>query len=308
LTVFDPNSPEFTRRTPTPTPRETSRTQLFVTRHSTFFVLAGILVAQLLLLSIQITRANNDRLIRIWAVSAFAPFERVLRASVEGAAHSWTRLHELWRAQQQNDELQTELVAARNEIQQLTEQASEARRLRALLDFKSRLPFQTVAAEVIAASPGPSSNAILIDKGRDTGLTADLAVITLEGIVGKTIAVFPHTSQVLLISDPDSGVGCILEKTRVQGVLKGSRDNLGRVHYIMNEEPVSVNELVLTSGLDQVYPKGLPVGKVIGVGDGNIYKEILVKPSAPLNRLESVLVILKPSSAQEQALNLPHRP
>lgn len=308
MTVFDPNSPEFTRRAPTPSPREIPRMQLFVTRHAAFFILTGVLVAQLLLLSVQITRANNDRLIRHWAVSAFAPFERILSLSVGTVTHSWTMMHDLWRAQRQNEELQIQLVAARTQIQQLAGQASEAERLRTLLELKNQLPYQTLAAEVIAASPGQSSNAILIDKGKDSGLTVDLAVITPEGIVGKTIAVFPRTSQVLLITDPDSGVGCTLEKTRVQGVLKGSRNNLGQVHYIMNEESVSVNEMVLTSGLDQVYPKGLPIGTVIRVGDGNIYKDIWVKPSAALNRLETVLVVLKPSSAQQQALNLPRHP
>ena len=81
-----------------------------------------------------------------------------------------------------------------------------AERLRAVLDFKKRLPFHTVAAEVIASSPGVGLNAIFIDKGSDAGLTADLAVIAPNGIVGKILAVFPHTAQVLLMSDPSSGV------------------------------------------------------------------------------------------------------
>lgn len=293
--MFDPNSPEFTRPL-TPPPREAPRMQLFVARHTPFFILLGVLVAQLLLLSLQITRSNNVRLIRVWAVAVFGPFQRSLRGGFDATAQSWRIFRDLWQAQQQNQELHIQLVATHSQIRQLSEQAAEAQRLRALLEFKNQLPFQTVAAEVIAASPGQSSNAIFIDKGMDSGLIADLAVITPAGIVGKIIAVFPHTAQVLLITDPDSGVGCALEKSRVQGVLKGSGNNRGQIHYIMNEEPVTVGEAVVTSGLDQIYPKGLPIGTVLTTGEGNIYKSITLQPSAALNRLETVLVVLKPSS------------
>lgn len=306
--MFDPNSPEFTRPVQ-PLSREGPEVmQAFVARHRPFFILLGVLVAQLLLLSIQITRNHNVRLIQVWTVAALDPFERVLRGAVDSTTQAWRTYRDLWRAQQQNQELHVQLVAARSQIQQLSEQASEAERLRALLDFKNRLPFQTVAAEVLAASPGESSNALFIDKGMDSGLSSDLAVMTPAGIVGKIIAVFPHTAQILLITDPASGVGCILGQSRVQGVLKGSGRNLCQLLYVMNEEPVSAGEEVLTSGLDQVYPKSFPVGTVLRAGEGNIYKSIVVKPAVALGRLEAVLVVLKPTSGQQQALNLPGRP
>ena len=156
-------------------------------------------------------------------------------------------------------------------------------------------------------APGENSNAIFIDKGSDSGLTADLAVITPEGVVGKILAIFPHSAQVLLITDPSSGVGVTLAQSRVQGILKGGSNSFCDLHYVMNEEVVTRGEAVVTSGLDQVYPKGLPVGTVVNVGDGNIYKTINVKPSVDLNRLEMVLVVLKPAAAEQQALTLPLR-
>lgn len=284
------------------------RVQAFVARRRAFFILLGVLVAQLLLLSAQITRDHKVRLIQVWAVAVFDPFARALRGMADATTGAWKSYRELWQAQQQNFELQIQLVAARSEIQQLTEQAAEARRLRDLLAFKNRLPFQTVAAEVIATSPGEASTAIFIDKGTDAGLTSDLAVITPAGIVGKTIAVFPHTAQVLLITDPASGVAGTLERSRVQGILKGGTLNLCQVHYVMNEASVSVGEIVLTSGLDQIYPKGLPVGSVIQTAEGNIYKKVTVAPAAALDRLETVLVVLKPRSGELQALTSPARP
>jgi rod shape-determining protein MreC len=234
--------------------------------------------------------------------------ERSLRGLLDVSSRAYTTYRHLWHAQQENQELHVQLVAAQVQVQRLAEQAGETERLRNLLQFKNQLAFQTVAAEVIASSPGENSNAIFIDKGWDAGLVSDLAVITPEGVVGKILAIYPHSAQVLLLADPSSGVGVTLSQTRVQGILKGDGGNLCDVHYVMNEEPVARGEAVVTSGLDQIYPKGLPVGTVVQVGDGNIYKNIVLKPAADLNRLEMVLVVLKPSASQQQALNLPTRP
>jgi rod shape-determining protein MreC len=303
--MFDPNSPEFTR--PVQTIREGPRMQAFVASHRPFFLLVGVLLAQLLLLSVQITRNNNVRLIRVWTVALCEPFQRSLRGVLNASTRAWKTYGGLWHAQQENQELHLQLVAAQSQVQRLSEQAAEAQRLRALLDFRNQLPFQTVAAEVIATSPGENSHSIYIDKGSDSGLTPDLAVITPQGIVGKILAVFSHTSHVLLISDPLSGVGILLAQSRIQGVLKGGEQNLCEVHYVMNEEPVTAGEALVTSGLDQIYPKGLPVGTVVQASEGNIYKKILVKPVVDLSRLETVLVVLKSSETQQQALNGPDR-
>ena len=300
--TFDPNSPESgaSRR---PVTRDGPNVQAFIARHRPSFVLATVLVAQLLLLSLQITRNNDVRLIRVWAVAVVDPFQRSLRGITDISLGAWRTYRHLLRAQQENQQLRTQLASVQSQLLQLSEQAAESGRLRALLDFKNQLLFQTVAAEVIASSPGENSNAIFIGKGVDAGLTSDLAVITPEGIIGKTIAVFSHSSQVLLLTDPSSGVGVMLEKTRVQGVLKGDSRNLCLIRYIMNEEPVAPGEAVLTSGLDQIYPKGLRVGSVVETSAGNIYKNVEVKPAADLSRLETVLVVLKPNSTQQQALN-----
>jgi len=282
---------------------------VFIRRHRSFFTLLAVVIAQVLLLSLQITRNNHVPLIRYWAVEVFDPFERSLGGLMNVASTAYRTYRHLWHAEQENQELHIQLVAAQAQIQRLGEQAGETERLRALLDFKNQLPFQTMAAEVIAStmgntsSPGENSNAISIDKGLDSGLTSDLAVITPEGVVGKTLAVFSHQAQVLLITDPSSGAGVTLAQSRVQGILKGGSNGFCDLHYVMNEEVVNRGEAVVTSGLDQIYPKGLPVGTVMNVGDGNIYKTINVKPSVDLNRLEMVLVVLKPAAAEQQALN-----
>lgn len=277
-----------------------------VSRHASLVALLGVLLAQLLLLSVQITRNQNVRLIHIWTATAFGPFERSFHAVVEGTAQSWTAVHELWADRQASQVLGSQLVLARARIEELSQKAAEVDRLRALLDFKSRLSYRSVAAEVIAASPGIGSTAVAINRGEDSGITPDLPVVTPGGVVGKVVAVYPHTAQVLLITDPSCGVGCIVGIHGLQGILKGSGQDQCGLNYIMDEEKVSPGEAVLTSGLDQVYPKGLLVGYVVRAEDGNIYKRITVKPAVSLSRLENVLVLFKSTPEQRQAMNASH--
>jgi len=125
-------------------------------------------------------------------------------------------------------------------------------------------------------------------------------------VVGKVAAVYAHTAQVLLITDPSCGVGCILEQSRIQGILKGAGVEQCSLHYIMDDQKVAAGEAVVTSGLDQVYPKGLLVGYVARAESGNIYQRIAVKPAASLSRLENVLVLFESTSRPEEVSNLRH--
>jgi rod shape-determining protein MreC len=306
--MYDPHASDLLPPDRPPEREAPEKVQIFVLRHRAFFVLLGVLAAQLLLLSAQITRNHKVRLIQVWAVALFDPFGRALHAVSDTTTGTWRTYRGLLETHEQNRELQIQLASARADIQKLSEQAAEGRRLRELLEFKSQLPFQTIAAEVIATSPGETSNAIFIDKGTDAGLVPDMAVITPAGIVGKTIAVFPRSSQVLLITATASGVASALERSRVQGIVKGGGQIRCTLHYVMNETRVAAGEMILTSGLDQIYPKGLLVGTVAQVDDGNIYKSIQLRPAVALDRLEAVLVVLKPRSSEMQALNAPARP
>jgi rod shape-determining protein MreC len=278
-----------------------------VARHTSFCVLLGVLLGQLLLLSIQVTRNQNVRLINIWAAEVFGPFERGSHGAIESTVEAWASVHDLWAYNEANKEMGSELVIARARIQQLTEKASEVDRLKALLQFKEQSPYKTVAAQVIAASPQDGPTTVVIDRGRDAGIEADMPVITPEGVVGKIAAVYAHTAQILLITDPTSGVGCLLEQSRIQGVLKGSSGNQCELHYVMDDQNVPAGEPVITSGMDQVYPKGLLVGHVVRSEEGNIYRQIAVKPAASLNRLESVLVLFKSTTTEEQKEVAQHR-
>jgi len=174
----------------------------------------------------------------------------------------------------------------------LSEDAVQAHRLQSLLAFKEQFIAQTVAAQVIGSSGSDLSRSIYIDKGDSAGLKPDMAVITAGGIVGKVWLVYPSTSLVLMINDQSSGVGVFTEKSRLQGVLRGTPNGELILERVMSDEQVSPGEAVLSSGGDQIFPKGLPVGTISKVSPGrDMFLNIRVKPAADLNRLEEVLVV-----------------
>lgn len=293
--MFEATSSETQRPAAPRTPEAPEIMQAFVLRHLSLLILVVVVLAQLALLAFQATRKHNVRLIHLWAAAAFDPFERSLHGVTDATAGAWDSVHDLSAAEREDQQLRYELAKARARILQLSEEGAENARLRKALNLQSQLPYPTIAATVIAASPGTSS-VITIDKGTIAGLSPDLPVITPGGVVGKTVAVFSRTAQVLLITDRASGAGSELEKDGTQGVLKGNGDGLCQLDYVVKENPVSPGDLVVTSGLDQIYPKGLLIGKVVKVSDGNIYKAITVMPAAALDRLETVLVFLQPAN------------
>jgi rod shape-determining protein MreC len=260
-------------------------------------VLAAVLVLQIIGLAAQVertTEAGPTRLIRVWAISTVTPLTRGIVHTQDWFSDTWHNYVWLRNVRKENDDLKNEIVQMKMREVRLIEDANQARRLQLLLGFKESYIAKTVPAQVISTTGSEFSRAIYIDKGQKDGIAQDMPVITAEGIVGKVLRAFPTTSLVLLINDPTSGAGVILEKSRLQGILKGSPNGATVVHNIMTDEKVEPGDRVLTSGGDRVFPKGLPVGTVMSVGPGqDLFLNIRVKAAAPINRLEEVLVITK---------------
>jgi len=265
-------------------------------RYRNLIILVGVLFLQVLGLAVQVKRGGGDtentRLIRIWAVGAITPFERGVVWVQSGVGNLWHNYFYLRGVRAENRDLKAQIEQMRVEQVRLSEDAAQARRLQTLLAFKEQFISKTVAAQVIGSSGSDLSRIIYIDKGTDAGLQRDMAVITADGIVGKVMLVYPSVSQVLLINDQTSGVGAILEKSRLQGVLRGTPAGEVVLEKVMSDEPVLPGEKVLTSGGDQIFPKGLPVGTVTKVSPGaELFLNIRVKPVANLSKLEEVLVV-----------------
>jgi rod shape-determining protein MreC len=258
-------------------------------------VLAAVLVLQVIGLAVQVQRTTESgptRLIRIWAISIVTPLTRTIVHTQDWFSDTWHNYLWLRGIRSENEDLKNQIVQMKMREVRLIEDANQARRLQILLGFKESYVSKTVPAQVISTTGSEFSRAIYIDKGQKDGIAPDMPVVVPEGIVGKVLRVLPTTSLVLLINDPTSGAGVILEKTRLRGVLKGSPNGATILQNVMSDEKVDVGEHIVTSGGDKVFPKGLPVGTVASVTPGqDLFLNIRVRPSAPVGRLEEVLVI-----------------
>ncbi len=264
-------------------------------RHRSLTLLLFMLAAQVLLLAVQIKSPAQVRLIRVWAVEIVAPLGRAATWSTDGIGGGWSHYVALRHLRQDNEELQSEVDKLKLRNTELEGRAAEADRLATLLAFREEhAEVSTLAARVIGGSPDSGSHIVFISRGSRDGLRRDMGVITPEGVVGKILAVFPDTSQVLLVNDKDSGVGALLAGSRTQSPVRGSGDPLLGMEYVSNDVKISAGEAVLTSGQDRIFPKDLPVGTVVTAKPDthSPFQQIFVKPAAHLDQLEEVLVLL----------------
>jgi rod shape-determining protein MreC len=261
-------------------------------------------VLQVLLLAVQIRRDSQGRLLRVWTVGAVSPLGRAGAWGVGGIRDIWRHYFALQNTSRENERLRKETETLKLQLNQLQSKASEADRLAGLLEFRqSHQEVPMLAARVIGASADTASRTIYLDRGQREGIRRNMGVITPDGIVGKVIETYRDTSQVLLLTDRDSGVGAMLADSRIQSPIGGSGEPLLTMKYVPNDDTVNAGEHVVTSGMDRIFPRDLPVGTVTDVKPGNPFKHIRVRPAANLERLEEVLVLLtlEPLESKKEA-------
>jgi rod shape-determining protein MreC len=254
-------------------------------------VLVVVVMAQVLYLAYQVRTNRDERLIRVWAVSAVTPMAGIVEATRHntiGFLKDYFLLLDVRdqnrKLKRDNDELRMENVFYRNQLE-------TAEHARALTLFQARIPSRTVAARVIGDSTVSTAKAVFIDRGSTSNIEKGMAVVTPDGIVGKVAAVYPLVSQVLLVTDSTFKVGVESQKGHMHGSLNCG---LGHcvVEQIQNEEDVATGEWFFTSGEDRIFPKGFPVGTVISAQPGNGMKDVRLDLSGAPGGAEEVLVML----------------
>jgi rod shape-determining protein MreC len=278
----------------------------FFVRYRNLLVLLALLVAQIIGLAMQVRRTDSGRvsldprdssgvrLIRLWANAIVSPPERAVQSSKTGVSSIWQNYIDLRHVRTDNKDLQSTIDRLRLEQAALLEDARQGQRLQAMLNFQQKYIYKTVSAQIIGSSGSDQSRVFYLDKGKDVGLARDMAVVTADGIVGKVREVFPRSAQVLAINDESSGAGVILETTRIRGILRGNADGKPQIVGILADQRIQPGEKVLTAGGDEIFPRGLPVGvveKVVRDPDRDAFINVIVKPAAPLDRLDEVMVI-----------------
>jgi rod shape-determining protein MreC len=262
-------------------------------RHRSLALLAGVLLAQVLMLAVQVKRDSRGRLIRVWSMGAVSPFEKGGAWGFGKVRGVWNHYFALQGTTRQNEELRSENDELKLTISQLESKAAEADRLALLLNFRqSHEKVPMVMGRVIGASAGTASHTVEIDHGERDGVRRNMAVITPDGAVGKIIESYRDSAQVLLLSDKEGGAGAMLVGSRIQSPVKGTGEPMLTMSYVAAEDTVNVGERIVTSGMDKIFPRDIPIGTVLAVKQGNPFKQIRVKPAARLDRLEEVIVLL----------------
>lgn len=271
----------------------------FLRRHALSFTSVGLLVCSFQLMSLSIDNRALPRMGAQAIDTVLSPMEKLYHELMESTKYMWS--HYLWllEVETERNELYERVKELESLNSKLMEHERENIRLRDFLEFKTRTRYQGVIATVIGRDPSNWVKTITIDRGRVDGLSPGLAVVDGNAIVGQIISVSKYASRVLLITDNSSAVDAIIQNSRASGIGEGGVGRGGlrlRLRYVekLGNSAVRTGDRVIASGLDGVFPKGLLIGVVHHVDSTvpGLFQRIIVEPSADVNRLENVLVLL----------------
>jgi rod shape-determining protein MreC len=265
----------------------------FIKKNRKFLSILFLFILLFWLLTIQVKNGRFTFMERpVLAISGF--FERIISWPFNTVVSIGKGYVLLVGTQQENQRLRTENDKMLLENAVMNELQLENERLRDSLDFKRLYPPTDVMAQVIGKESSPASSTITLNKGADQGIRKDMAVITAHGVVGKVHAVLPGTSKVLLLTDPGCTIAVRVMRNREEGLLEGKLVNCA-LKYVSYYADIQAGDLLVTSGLDGVFPKGLAVARVVNVSkhEAIAFQTILAEPAVSFSRLEEALVLIK---------------
>jgi rod shape-determining protein MreC len=262
-------------------------------------LLGAAILLHVVLISAQVNTSSGIPILQVVTFGSFSEVQRATRASIDGVRGLWSGYVALRQVQQENDALRQEVASLQVRIQEEHAEAQRTDNLRQLLELRERAQLDTVAAEVIAGAANPDFRTVTIDKGSSEDLATDMAVISPAGVVGRVILPSRRASQVQLLIDRNAAAGALIERTRVQGVVMGVGDGTLKMQYVPGTADVKTGDLVVTSGIDGIYPKGFVIGTVDRVDRGlGAFHEIAVRPAVDFARLEEVLIVRTPPASR----------
>jgi rod shape-determining protein MreC len=267
--------------------------QRLVNRHRVILSCGFFLLLSLVLAAINTRATYQIDPVGVLLLEVMHPLQVGVTAMSQKVERVWDRYVSLWAVREQNEVLRQRLEALEGMAQQATELDLTNQRLEKLLTLREELGVNAVAAHVVGRSPVAWVQTVVLDKGESQGISKGMAVLVPEGVVGKVTTVSAHTARVQLISDPNSGVDSLVQRTRTRGIAAGTLEGGCTLKYVQRGDEVQVGDQVVTSGLDGIFPKGQLIGTVARVGtkDSRMFQDVEVMLSAELSKMEEVLVV-----------------
>lgn len=258
-----------------------------------------LVVLSLIVITLSIGRDRELTRVERYAVDLLAPAQKAVMGVVRSISSLVDNYFLLVETSKENIKLRDELARLSQDLVLYRESYLANQRLRRLLEFREGSELPLTAAEVVSYDSTGLYKTITIDKGLAEGLSSGMAVIGAEGVVGRIVKTGNHYSQVLLLTDRGSGVDALVQNSRARGILKGTGSGKCRLEYVIRNVSVNPGDVVITSGLAGLFPKGLILGRVSSVdlrdeGEG-LFQTIIVEPSIDFDRLEEVLVTITPN-------------
>ena len=233
------------------------------------------------------------------ALAITTPFEIAIHWTLDSMVTFYENYIALWKTRNENESLIHENRKLVNTILNLRELEQENIRLRSLFQFKESFRIETVMARMIAKDVSTEFRAIRINRGKDSGIQPNMAVMNAEGVVGRILRVDEHTSDVVTLLDPLSAIDAYIMRSRARGIVEGLTDSLCQLKFALRVDDIQPGDLLLSSGLGGNFPKGVPVGTIIKVTRKSfgITQKVEVKPSVDFSKLEEVLVVTRTDAA-----------
>jgi rod shape-determining protein MreC len=245
------------------------------------------------LMSLQVTARSGETLFHRIVFGSVSEAQRAASRGLDSVRNVWTGYFDLRDVRRENAALRAELNALQVQLQAERARAERADAYRTLLELRARVPLTTTGAEVIAASASPEFRTVTIDKGTSDGVLADMAVLAPAGVVGRVTRPGARAALVQLLVDRSAAVGVVVERTRVQGIVVGLGDGTLQMDFAPVTGDVASGDVLVTSGIDGIYPEGFVVGTVTSVAPGDgLYHVVRARPAVDFSRLEDVLVVL----------------
>ncbi len=271
-------------------------------RQRTGWLLLAVTVGHLILISAQVNTERGVPLLEAVTFGTFAEVQRATSSAVRGVQEVWENYFALQQIRRENEQLQAEVARLQIDLQQERALAQQSRTLAELLELRQQINLSAAAGQITrstvigsGASPQSSFRSITIDKGTRDGLGRDMAVIAPAGVVGRIITPTAWASKVQLLVDGDAAAAGVVERSRAQGLVvgTGNGDCPLRMEYVAGTADVTVGDLVMSSGIDGIYPKGFAIGQIQSIDeDAGPCGGIVLRPSVEFATLEAVLVVL----------------
>ena len=267
----------------------------FHRKYRSFIIVSILAFIFLIILSLLFKPSGETSFLKKLVFETVAPLEHIVNVSIHGINTIWHRYIFLVGLEEADRKLRKRLALLAGQVNACKEAQLECERLKQLMGIRQMLDVPTLSARVVGRERSSLFKTVLINRGSLDGVTAGAPVLTHEGIVGRVTDVSWNVSTVLLLIDYNSNIDALVQDVRAQGILQGAGSMECVLKYVQRLEKVKAGDLVISSGLAGVFPKGLPLGTIMSIDreKAGLFQRIRVIPTVDVSKLEEVLVALR---------------